>query len=79
MERYLLKKKNNKLLSFDEWVDINLDTLNEIIYNIMNTLNMDSKNYNFIIDEVKLSEDLLLYIYNTSNNKFNNELNIIRD
>ena len=78
MERYIFKKKNNKL-SFDEWVDINLDVLNEIIYNIINTLNIDSKNYNFIIDEVKLSEDLLLYIYNTSYNKFKNELNFIRD
>ena len=79
MENYILKIKQptDKRLSFDDWVNINFDILNEIIYNITNILNIDSKNYNFIIDEVKLSEDLLLYIYNTSYNKFKNELTFL--
>lgn len=81
MENYILKMKQptNKIIDFDEWIDLNLDILNEIIYSITNTLYQDSKNYNFIIDEVKLSNDLLYYIYNTSYSRFKNELNFIKD
>tara|TARA_B110000259_G_scaffold187865_2_gene243730 strand:- start:1046 stop:1291 length:246 start_codon:yes stop_codon:yes gene_type:complete len=78
MENYVLNNKQmyEKLLSFDEWVCINLDILNDIIYKITYTLTNDSKVYNFEIDEISLSNEILDFLYKTSYSKYKNKLNI---
>lgn len=81
MDNYIFKdlKSNNRELSFDDWIYLNFDLLNEIIYRIINVLTNDSKKYNFVIDEVTLSNEILEYLYKTSYSRFKNELNFIRD
>ena len=81
------ERRNNKTIPFEDWVFINLNVLNEIIYKITNSLTNvltnsltnDSGKCKFVIDGVGLSEDILLYLYNTSNSKFNNEINFIKE
>ena len=81
MDNYILKnlKSNNRELSFDDWIYLNFDLLNEIIYRIINVLTNDSKKYKFVIDEVTLSNEILEYLYKTSYSRFKNELNFIKD
>jgi len=81
MDKYILKNqhKNNIKLSFDDWIYLNFDILNDIIYRITNTLTNDSKNYKFVIDEINLSNDILTYLYETSYSKFKSHLNVMRD
>ena len=56
MDNYIFKdlKSSNRELSFDDWIYLNFDLLNEIIYRIINVLTNDSKKYKFVIDEVTL-------------------------
>lgn len=81
MDNYIFKdlKSSNRELSFDDWIYLNFDLLNEIIYRILNVLTNDSKKYNFVIDEVTLSNEILEYLYKTSYSRFKNELNFIKD
>lgn len=81
MDNYIFKdlKSSNRELSFDDWIYLNFDLLNEIIYRIINVLTNDSKKYNFVIDEVTLSNEILEYLYKTSYSRFKNELNFIKD
>jgi len=81
MDNYIFKdlKSSNRELSFDDWIYLNFDLLNEIIYRIINVLTNDSKKYKFVIDEVTLSNEILEYLYKTSYSRFKNELNFIRD
>ena len=81
MDNYIFKdlKSSNRELSFDDWIYLNFDLLNEIIYRIINVLTNDSKKYNFVIDEVTLSNEILKYLYKTSYSRFKNELNFIKD
>lgn len=81
MDNYIQKfqRNNNNKLSFDDWVHLNFNILNDIIYKITNILTNDSKNYKFVIDEISLSNEILLYLYKTSYSKFKNELIIMRD
>ena len=81
MDNYIFKdlKNSNRELSFDDWIYLNFDLLNEIIYRIINVLTNDSKKYKFVIDEVTLSNEILEYLYKTSYSRFKNELNFIRD
>lgn len=81
MDNYIFKdlKSSNRELSFDDWIYLNFDLLNEIIYRILSVLTNDSKKYNFVIDEVTLSNEILEYLYKTSYSRFKNELNFIRD
>lgn len=71
-------KSGNRKFSFDDWIYLNFDLLNEIIYRIINVLTNDSKKYKFVIDEVTLSNEILEYLYKTSYSKFKNELNFIK-
>tara|TARA_B100000900_G_scaffold187981_1_gene159297 strand:- start:2958 stop:3203 length:246 start_codon:yes stop_codon:yes gene_type:complete len=81
MDNYIFKdlKSSNRKLSFDDWIYLNFDLLNEIIYRIINVLTNDSKKYKFVIDEVTLSNEILEYLYETSYSRFKNELNFIKD
>jgi len=79
MDNYILKLHNNNKFSFDDWIYLNFDILNDIINKIINTLTNDSKKYKFEIDEMKISHDILSYLYKTSYSKFKNELNVMRD
>jgi hypothetical protein len=81
MDNYIFKdlKCSNRKLSFDDWIYLNFDLLNEIIYRIINVLTNDSKKYKFVIDEVTLSNEILEYLYETSYSRFKNELNFIKD
>ena len=81
MDNYIFKdlKNSNRELSFDDWIYLNFDLLNEIIYRIINVLTNDSKKYKFVIDEVTLSNEILEYLYKTSYSRFKNELNFIKD
>lgn len=81
MDNYIQKfqRNNNNKLSFDDWVHLNFNILNDIIYKITNTLTNDSKNYKFVIDEINLSNDILTYLYETSYSKFKSHLNVMRD
>jgi len=81
MDNYIFKdlKSSNRELSFDDWIYLNFDLLNEIIYRIINVLTNDSKKYKFVIDEVTLSNEILEYLYKTSYSRFKNELNFIKD
>jgi len=74
MNNYIQKFKHNNKLSFENWVELNFNILNDIIYKIINTLTNDSKDYKFTIDEISLSNKILLYLYKTSYSKFKNEL-----
>jgi hypothetical protein len=80
MDNYMFKslKSGNRKFSFDDWIYLNFDLLNEIIYRIINVLTNDSKKYKFVIDEVTLSNEILEYLYKTSYSKFKNELNFIK-
>tara|TARA_B000000437_G_C11548319_1_gene266098 strand:+ start:323 stop:556 length:234 start_codon:yes stop_codon:yes gene_type:complete len=76
MENYTLKVEqlNNKVLAFDDWVDANLNILNEIIYCIIHQIDNDSSYYKFTIDENKLYNELLHYIYETSTSRYKKSL-----
>jgi hypothetical protein len=70
MEQYVLKNYNNDKLSYDEWIDNNMEYINDTLFKIIDKLNSNSYKYKFIIDEKKLSEDICIYLYNTSNTKY---------
>ena len=76
MENYILnvEKFNNKVLAFDDWVDANLNILNEIIYSIIHKIDNNSSYYKFSIDENNLYNELLQYIYETSTSRYKKSL-----
>ena len=76
MENYILnvEKFNNKVLAFDDWVDANLNILNEIIYSIIHQIDNNSSYYQFSIDENNLYNELLQYIYETSTSRYKKSL-----
>ncbi len=55
-------------MNFNLWIDKNDNVLDKIINSILYYLNTHKERYNYTIND-NLSNDLINFIYDTSNNK----------
>lgn len=76
MDNLVLNIRREKTIPFNEWFEINMDNINEILYTIMAFLDSASIKYKFTINEDKLYEDVAKYLYATSSSKYKNYLNL---
>lgn len=61
---------DNKLVKFDDWVEINKYYLDNILNKVLNELYNNEKKFKYNINTENLTKELTEYLYYTSNTKY---------
>lgn len=61
---------DNKLVKFNDWVEINKYYLDNILNKVLNELYNNEKKFKYNINTENLTKELTKYLYNTSNTKY---------
>jgi len=61
---------DNKLVKFDDWVEINKYYLDNILNKVLNELYNNEKRFKYNINTENLTKELTKYLYYTSNTKY---------